>query len=356
MTKLKIIALLLVSFLFIFENKAQDSTEVKTGDNEKKLDKSFSGFREYYPISIKPNFSYLSSYSEYEADILFDAKPVVYYSIVNKMRQNIQHFNNKPSDAIYISFQPHIRMYSENSLPVKTPSYKILFGWQRLYKTSKDNFFSFLIESGHYSNGQSGCAFNSSLDDETTACTDFYATINSSTNLSALLNRANGNYSTNFTKLAINFRFNNLHLSNKPYKVHSIGASWEIYHNNMFWLINKGGFSSEDIEIYGRNRFGFQYEFIHTYTTLFRWSASLNLEIIQGAHEWVEPLRTEFTFTFYPFARDIGIFASYIYGHDNYNYRFIDSGNQISIGFAWDWFSPFEIKRAETIRSTNEKS
>ncbi len=262
----------------------------------------------------------------------------------------MQEGTKRRSDAIYITFQPHIRMYAENSKPVKTPSYRILLGWQQLYKTKNNNFFAWAFETGHYSNGQSGCAFLAGEDDETMPCTDFHATITDDSNLSELLNRKNGNFSTNTTKLSVNFRFNNLNKFDKPYKVHSFTASWELYHNKFIGLLDFGGYTDFDINIYGRNRFGLGYEYIHVWKPKLRYSIEQKIELIQGAHPFVEPLRSETTFTLYPFDRDIGIFASYIYGHDNYNYRFVDSGNQISIGVSWDWFTPFQIKRAELIR------
>lgn len=308
-----------------------------------------NGFTEYYPIGIKPSFSYQSNMNKNE-DILFDAKPVVYYSFFNNMRDRMQNSPHKRSDAAYITFQPHIRMYAENSKPVKMPSYRVLLGWQQLYKTPNNNFFAWAIESGHYSNGQSGCAFDHDSEDESDACVAIYQSITNETNLADLLNRTNGNFSTNTTKLSFNFRFNNLNQNDKPYKVHSFTASWELYHNRFLGLFDFGGYNDFDIKIYGRNRFGLGYEFIHTYESKFRYSLSQQIELIQGAHDSVEALRSESTITVYPFNKSMGIFASYVYGHDNYNYRFLDSGNQFVIGITWDWFTPFQIKRAEKIR------
>ena len=253
-------------------------------------------------------------------------------------------------------FQPHIRMYTENSLPVKTPSYKLLLGLQGLVKTKNNNFFAWAFESGHYSNGQSGCAFGSGLVDESVECNQVHSTINDNSDLSALLNRTNGNFSTNTTKLSFNFRLNNLSVTDKPYKVHSFSTSWELYHNKMLGVFDKGGYTDFDVGIYGRNRFNFEYEFIHTYTRRFRYSLGIKTEIIQGAHPYVKPFRGELNFTCYPFNKDVGLFATYITGHDNYNYRFVDSGNQLSIGLTWDWFTPFEIKRAEKIRKTTSEN
>lgn len=326
--------LLLCMILFLCICNAQND-QIQVDNNS---------FNDYYPIAERPAFSYLSNMSSKES-ILFDAKPVVYYSIVNNILENIQDDSGKAGNAFYVTFQPHIRMYAENSKPVKTPSYRILFGWQHVIKTKSNNFFTGAIETGHYSNGQSGCAFLPGEEDETMPCSDFHATITDETNLSDLLNRSNGNFSTNTTKLSVNFRFNNLNKNDKPYKVHSFTASWELYHNRFIGLLDFGGYSDFDINIYGRNRFGFGYEYEHQWKPKVRYAIEQKFELIQGAHPYVEPLRSETTFTVYPFNRDIGIFMSYIYGHDNYNYRFVDSGNQFAIGVSWDWFKPFKFKK-----------
>ncbi|MBE9489862.1 MAG: hypothetical protein IMY67_06175 [Bacteroidetes bacterium] len=337
--KLILTLFICASVLNVNAQSKKDSIELK---------KSNSVFKDYYPISVKPTLGYISSMNGYE-EILFDAKPIVYYSFYNNMQKVMQDsIDKRLSKAFYVNFQPHIRMYNEESKPVKTPSYKVLLGGQFLYKTDNNNFISFAIESGHYSNGQSGCAFDSDLNDETDECDDIYRLITPQTDLSAILNRTSGNFSTNLTKLFLNYRFNNLNGDSKPVKIHSFTTSWELYHNNMFGLVDLGGYSDFDIEIYGRNRFGLEYEFIHTPTEKinFRYSLGQKFEMIQGAHNYVEPLRSETTIIIYPWDRDIGFFASYIYGHDNYNYRFVDSGNQLYFGVTWDWFTPFEINRA----------
>jgi hypothetical protein len=309
-----------------------------------------SVFGDYYPISIKPTVRYLSSMVEQE-EILFDANPVVYYSFYNNMVKNLQDVNDKRfSSTFYASFQPHIRMYNENSRPVKTPSYRVFLGFQLLRKTDENHFVAAAIESGHYSNGQSGCAFDTNLDDETSPCDAVYAAITDQTNLSDILNRVNGNFSTNFTRVSGNFRLNNLK-KNTPYQVHSFTGWYELWHNNMFFVADIGGYNPLDIDIYGRHRMGFEYEYLHTYKETLKYSVGFRLQGISGAHPSVEPLRTEVFGTWYPFKSDFGFFVSYIYGHDNYNYRFVDSGNQVSVGVSWDWFTPFEIKRAEALVS-----
>jgi hypothetical protein len=309
--------------------------------------KSNSIFNDFYPIAVKPSLGYLSNLNA-EEDILLDAKPTVYYSVVNNIIENMQSEENKAGNAFYMSFQPHIRMYAENSKPVKMPSYRVLFGWQHMIKTKSNNFFTWAIESGHYSNGQSGCAFLSGEDDESMACMDSHAMITDQSNLSQLLNRANGNFSTNTTKLSLNFRFNELNTANEPYKIHSFTTSYELYHNRFFGVFKVGGYTDFDISIYGRHRFGLGYEYVHQWKPKLRYSLEQKFELIQGAHPFVEPLRSETTFTIYPFNRNIGFFGTYVYGHDNYNLRFVDSGHQIGFGISWDLFQPFQITRAKT--------
>ncbi len=316
-----------------------------------------NAFKEYYPIHIKPSIGYASNMTSLE-DILFEARPVVNYSIHNNMMRVMQKYKHRPSNAVYFSFQPHLRMYSENSFPVKMPSYKILLGWQKLYKTRNHDFFAWAIESGHYSNGQSGCPFLVGEDAGSEVCEEFLRSVGPNADLSALLNRRNANFSTNTTKITLNFRFNNLYPKKErkpelsiPYKVHSVIVGWELFHNNLLGLIDIGGYTDFDINIYGRNRFTIGYEFIHTYKGRFRYAFKQEFVLIEHAHNHVERLRSVTSFMLYPFkkARDIGFFVKYIYGHDNYNYRLVDSGNQFSAGINWDWFAPFEIRRAKKI-------
>lgn len=320
-----------------------------------------SGFKEYYPIHVKPSLGYLSSMNDYET-ILFEAKPVVYYSFWNNMRSRMQDTTYKentstykPGNTIYALFQPQIRMYDETSLPVKTPSYRAALGWQFLKKRTNDDFYSIALETGHYSNGQSGCIFASGLIDETPECEAAHALITPETNLSELLNRKNGNFSTNWTKLAFNYRFNIFKDNGKPRMAHSLLASWEYYHNDMLGLIDIGGFSDFNLGIYGRNRFNLSYEFIHTYSGKVRYSVEFKTEYISNPHPFVAPLRGEITGILYPGNLDFGIYLTYVNGHDNYNYRFVDSGNQFGIGIIWDWFAPLDRSTAKIMDSRRLK-
>jgi hypothetical protein len=107
-------------------------------------------------------------------------------------------------------------MFNDASMPVKTPSYKIGIGYQHLFSLNKANEFGDLgsrnlqyiaiaFETGHFSNGQSGAAFDENLIDGTPAADSLYQHIDDNTNLAAILNRKSGNFSTNYTELMVKY-------------------------------------------------------------------------------------------------------------------------------------------------------
>lgn len=317
---------------------------------------SWKGYKEYYPIHTKPSIGYMSSMNSTEG-IVFDAKPFVYYSFWNNMRSRITDSLYKPGNTIYFLFQPHLRMYDEKSLPVKMPTYRAALGWQILKERRSNNDFYVLgFESGHYSNGQSGCAFATGITDETSACNNVLASITPQSNLSLLLNRDNGNFSTNWSKVSFNYRINKTKEGGKPRIAHSISAAYELYHNKLLGLFNIGGYSDFDIKIYGRHRFNIGYEFIHTYSAKTRYSFEVKGEYISNPHNFIKRFRGEALVVWYPGNLDFGIYATYVSGHDNYNYRFVDSGNQISFGFIWDLFAPISREHAKVLKKRENQS
>ena len=54
-------------------------------------------------------------------------------------------------------------------------------------------------------------------------------------------------------------------------------------------------------------------------------------------------------FAYYPIGKfkEFGVMASYIYGHDNYNFRFVDGGSQFAFGLTWSSFPSFQIQPKE---------
>jgi len=212
----------------------------------------------------------MSSNSKYET-ILFDANPSMKVGFYNNFIKGLMNKAKLHSMAQYVTIAPQIRMYAERSQPVKMPSYRILLGTQHLFRlkvpaTDMARFVGFSLESGHYSNGQSGCAFSTAVNDETHACDSVYSLINANTDLSAMLNRKNGNFSTNLTELIVNYRTCKLDSQFRAIRVYSISLGYLLYHDRIFGLIDLGGFSDNDIKIFGRHRLSGKYEFVKSFS------------------------------------------------------------------------------------------
>jgi hypothetical protein len=251
--------------------------------------KDFNDYKHVYPISEDSDMHWKSSYAKSET-ILFEANPFVRFSFHNNIRKRLM--NDKPTGfATYAAFKPQLRMYVDNSLPVKTPSYKIELGHQRVWRHRKKNLFAVAIESGHYSNGQAGAAFSEEFKDASAESDSIYRTITDDTDLSAILNRSSGNFSTNLTEVIVNYRFNKLEDLTTPKRVHSIKLGFIYYHDRFWGFLPFGGYSDEDIELYGRWRLLFSYEFVYTFENSHRIAVADHIEIISGAHPSVEPLR-----------------------------------------------------------------
>ncbi|MCU0440455.1 MAG: hypothetical protein MUC49_21390 [Raineya sp.] len=315
--------------------------------------KIFNDFIQSYPIGEDPNIRLMSSYTKKET-ILFEANPIVRYSFYNNFVKGLLEEDKKHTQAWYLSYRPQLRMYTDNSLPVKTPSYRILLGTQHLFRLNSDNselykFLGFSIESGHYSNGQDKSAFSELFVDGSIQSDSIYNLITSSTNLSEILNRRSGNFSTNLTEIIFNYRTYKLDNENIPKQLFSFNLGYILYHNRFLGIGDFGGFTQNDIEIYGKHRFLLGFEFMNVLEKLDnrRYSLKQNIEIISKPHQSVNPFRLESVITFYPLkkSKDVGIMLTYIYGHDNYNYRFVDSGHQITFGLTWCQFPPFALTK-----------
>ena len=296
-----------------------------------------------FPIGDNHSISWKSSMVKSES-IIFEANPVITYSIFNNIYKKLKS-DRDTAIAIYFLYRPQLRMYTDRSLPVKMPSYKILTGFQCVLRDrifNEDNLFAIAIESGHYSNGQGGCAFSTLYRDGTRESDSVIAAITPKTNLSAILNRVDGEFSTNLTEFVVNYRFNSDFRYNIANQTISIKYGLTYYHKFMLGFIPMGGYANNLIGIYGhrRHKFGIEYIKVRGNNKI---SIAENLEYIRGAHPFVNPIRIETIFSYF-FHGEAGVFISYVYGHDNYNSRFVDSGHQVSIGFTWSIFPPFETK------------
>jgi hypothetical protein len=308
-------------------------------------------FNQIYPISNKPALNWMSPVIKQE-HIIFDATPIVRYSFYNNIFRNLvsrKHPSIPKGQAYYIAFDPQIRMYNDSSNPIKMPSYKLLIGAQFIYKIKNKNLLAFAIESGHYSNGQDGCSFSTLYKDGSRESDSVIASITPKSNLTAMLNRNNGEFSTNLTQAFVNYRIHLLDSNSLPKRTISLRFGAIYYHNNFLFILPFGGFEPDLVKIYGRWRLqgGVEYSrFIGNKGN--KISLSQNLEYIFGANPWVNPVRLESTVGF-SIPNGLGIFASLIYGHDNYNIRMVDSGTEIAVGICWNLFPDFQLEKDKNI-------
>lgn len=206
-----------------------------------------------------------------------------------------------------------LRMYQEESYPVRTPSYmpQATVYWS-LYNNQKYESMSFFGRLAHHSNGQQG---------------DFFMEDGS-------INEKSGDFSTNYFELgiiktSINERFN---------AVRMIKSSIQI---------NPPGLSADELDgIYSFYRWNnLLYIFkLNKTETKFNKSQHANISI-KAEFNWTfgefdnarfldfKRLTVAATFTYHPnFFEDIELFAQYYYGKDYYNMYFSNTLNVFRVG------------------------
>lgn len=290
-----------------------------------------SPFSGYMAIQEESKLQWLSPANEDEP-IVFNAKPVVYYQLHNSYEELLDSAAHSAA-SLYLNFSSEFRMYSDRSTPLRTPSYRIFIGWQNSYTLGEQSLFTYLIETGHYSNGQAGCAWNNLAQDQTFPCTKVFRTINDDTDLSQLLNRTNGNFSTNLSKLG--FR-----MEHKRKKPNSIYLNYDLiytrYHAEFIGLIDYGGSGEQDVAIIGDGQINFGLSLSKAIFSSSDLVLRQELAYLQNSHPSIDPWRYSAHLSFYPSNWYTAFTFFFVQGHDNYNFRLVDSSTQFGVGLLWD--------------------
>ncbi len=298
-------------------------------------------FNSYLPIMENSSVSWKSPMNE-EEDIVFDAQPTLYYQLYNTYLNQ----EKKNKQAVYIVFKSHLRMYQERSLPVKTPSYIGFLGYQKSFKWGK-NKLNLALETGHYSNGQSRCAWDANIEDGTEECKAAFDAITDNTDLAAIYNRNSGNFSINLSKIILQYVIPQS--KSKDVNNYAIAHRFNLMlgrnHENFAFLFdigreNNGG----DIQFVGDNFIQVATESFFSASKKFDLSIKNELEYIHGTHPSINPWRYTFSVNVFPLDWVTAFQVAFSSGHDNYNYRIVDSGNQFTIGVRWDLFDRSQYK------------
>ena len=310
------------------------------------------GPRHVYPFGERPDLNWASSLGGEK--ILFEANPIVRYAFYDNIVRNFD--SNAPwGVSAFIEARPQLRMYVQQSVPVKMPSYRILLGGNYLYRLPSKHQIGFSLLSGHYSNGQSGCPYCDDLPDEADSCYLQYYSFTDTTNLGALLNRTNGEFSTNMTELIVGFRLNGFgEDDSKPNQILSFKAGWTIFHDKFLGVLPFGGYKDDDtsafadfdIDIYRRHRIQLGLEYSRMFNNQSTFVAGLDYRNMIGAKYQINPNRLVASVRWYHKC-DFGYFMKFIYGHDDYNIRFLDSGFQFRVGISWNTNPHIKIKGAD---------
>lgn len=285
----------------------------------------------------------------YEEPYIFEAAPILRMPFYNNIQDRFLDHSNCRASSTYFSFRPQLRMFKTNSKPVRTPSYKIGLGHQHIFRVKDESaspgttrgYGGFSFETGHFSNGQAGAAFSDLYADGSPESDSLYRLITPQTDLSRILNRYSGNFSTNYTEIILKYCFI-FRQDSDNYITRSLAleTGYTRYHNNLLYLFDIGGFTENDIRIYGRNFFTLNIEFMNALQVpclsfLDRYELRVGSEYIRKPHPWVNPFRLEISASVFT-RQDLGIFISYAAGHDNYNYRFVDNIQHLRIGIQYD--------------------
>ncbi|MEQ8624222.1 MAG: hypothetical protein RJQ00_05190 [Vicingaceae bacterium] len=296
-------------------------------------------FNSYLPIMESSSISWRSPMNNTE-DLVFDLQPTLYYQFYNTYADT----SKTSKQAVYANFKSHIRMFQEQSLPVKTPSYKAFLGYQHSFNWSK-NVLHIALETGHYSNGQSSCAWDASVADGSDACKAAYREINDETDLAEIYNRNSGNFSINLTQLIIQFVIPRI--KEPKMKDAAIAHRFTLTlgrNDEAFAFVFDFSGKEDDIQFVGDNFIKMETESFFSPNDKIDFSLKNELEYVNGVHASINPWRYTFSVNVFPLEWVTAFYMAYTTGHDNYNYRIVDSGNQFSVGVRWDLFDRNQYK------------
>jgi len=276
-----------------------------------------------------------------EEPLIFEAEPTIYFSLYN----NYPYYDSlaKPEkvEAFYVNYSSHFRMFQGRSKPVRMPSYKAMVGYQRSVEL-EDGYFSIALESGHYSNGQSGCAWADTSIDGTLDCRRLAQALGENEDLSKRLNRINGNFSTNLSRIRLQYVSPKKRRNQAYFQRFDLDYTYN--HEALFLIFKYNGSADNDVKVIGRHQVGFSYEYNRNTDLNFSYAFKLATKRLIGQHNSIEPWRFETSVSVFPEDWITAFYLEYIYGHDDYNFRIVDAGQQVSIGLRWDLFQAKEFR------------
>ena len=272
--------------------------------------------------------------------MIFEARPTLKLPIYGNLNNDLLK-GKKYSETVHIVFDPQFRMYDDNSLPVKMPSYRAFLSAGILRQIGDPNspraLVSFTVEHGHYSDGQDGCVFGSSKDNDSLC--KIYSAMADKINVAQMLNRSSGEYSTDFVrgKLKLCYLLDSINAGCGPMMKNALEVTLG-YTRLVDRLLgfDIGGYDDYASKIYPMNQLYGELAFEEYYSCKSNRHYRLSFEYFYRPSDNSFVYAHNFSATAaYFFSFNLGFFVRGEYGQDSYNVRFVDKISRMMLGIAW---------------------
>ncbi len=240
--------------------------------------------------------------------------------------------------AVTLSFEGALRMLTQDSQPVRMPSYRPSISAQAFYtwQRAQPVVFGLRVGSFHYSNGQERCAVDAKLYDEESAC---FKALSETKNPSRSLNRKSGNFSTTGGIVELHGRIHEVNDKGVAIAHLAAGAGLEFNIEGLAGSMDAPtralyGWGRMEANVEGKRRFG--WTSLTVRSAFFHYPGS-------GANVGANAGRVELVLGPY-WLTGLGLFARYYGGRDFYNAFFVDRVQQFTTGISWDGERPLKFK------------
>jgi hypothetical protein len=303
-------------------------------------------------ISLLPDGNYVFNFLP-ASDLVFEAWVAPDVHVVDNVAAQLDRVLDGSRKRLWAysafgTFMVRLRMFDEDSNPVRTPSYMpkatVQFAAFRDISRGVDTerpdrrvamWLIDIVPFGHHSNGQNGCLFtgDSRVDGECMA--EVELPVNERT-----VNTDNGSFSTNYIRTGLHYRRMYLaSASDIPFAVTrwqwGVGAHIEI---NPTWYPIGGAISDDLHAIYGATRARISASAARLHWRRFgRVEGKLALEYIHDAPPAVSDVTTIGEVMLLPRGwGGAGIFARFYHGQDYYNLAFFNNVSRLQVGLAFN--------------------
>ncbi|MGL1900696.1 MAG: hypothetical protein OCC49_01080 [Fibrobacterales bacterium] len=273
--------------------------------------------------------------NDFNEKVVMEARPILKMPFIDGVTPFI--YQDSTYQRLSIIFDPHIRMLYKNSMPVIMPSYRVSASYAPTrYVSSIKSFITPMIEHGHYSNGQSGCAFGSSEDADST-CQALYSNLDE-LNLGEQLNRKSGEFSTNFvrSKLKLMKVMGFYPGTGMVEDALEVTLGYTRYIDRLFGF-SIAGYNTLDTKFYSMNRYlvevaGHHYLMMFNEMTQLRYGVSA--QYLPSQHSQITPYNVSL-FGNFTYPSGVGVFVKAEKGQDLYNVRMVDDIFRVFIGVSF---------------------